>query len=160
MTLTVKKYSEAGQNIEHYNEYLPGCLFRNEKALKAELERARIRRKRVRFSGSSMADRRTAEALFRHFAANGTWVTPTLDIAHIDAFPPGKDPAAQARRKYLPAAWLASWSDRSEQIDPSWDIRDSRRQYRHALETVRLMHNAGVPILAARIQESLTPATD
>ena len=147
LTLTVEEVAQAGQNIEHYNEYLPGCV-RNEKALKAELERARIGGSAYDFAIIHGYNRRTAEALFRQFAAQGTWVTPTLGIAHIDAFPPANDPATEARRRYLPAAWLASWSDRSEQIDPSWDIRDSRQQYRHALETVRLMHHAGVPILA------------
>lgn len=142
LTVTVEEVSRAGQSIEHFNEYLPGCV-RNEKALKADLLEGRIGGEAYDLAVLKGYSRQTAEALFKRFAADGTWVTPTLGIAHSDAFPHRND--SDSRRKYLPPFWLASWTDR---VDETLSTANARKQYRHSLETVRLMRKAGVSMLA------------
>jgi imidazolonepropionase-like amidohydrolase len=144
LTVTVEEVSEAGQNIEHFNEYLPGCV-RNEKALKADLLEGRIGGDAYDLAVLNGYSRQTAEALFERFAAAGTWVTPALGIAHIDAFPPRNDADTNSRRRYLRPSWLASWTDRDDQ---TLSRAYARKQYRHSLETIRLMRKAGVSILA------------
>jgi len=147
LTLTVEEVSSGGQSIEHYNEYLPGCV-RNEKELKAKLEKGRIGGDVYDLAVLNGYSRPAAQALFKLFATNGTWVTPTLTIAHIDAFPRDRAEETNTLRRYLSPPWLASWTDRGDEPDPSWSARYAKKQYRHSLETVRLMHKAGVSILA------------
>jgi len=147
LTLTVEEVSNGGQSIEHFNEYLPGCV-RNEKELKAKLNDGRIAGGTYDAAVVRSFSKSTAEQLFERFAKNGTWVTPTLTIAHADAFPQQNTARAASWKRYLSPAWADTWNDRGDPADISLTLGDARKQYQHALETVRWMHKAGVEILA------------
>jgi Amidohydrolase family len=142
LTLTVAEISDAGQSIEHFNEYLAGCI-RNERKLKADLLANRIDGPEYELAVVKGYSPKVARQLFLKFVANHTWVTPTLVIAHQLAKPDRQRSSLDARRKYLTTAWLATWSDREEEPDAL-----DKRRYRQALETVRLMQRVGVSLLA------------
>jgi hypothetical protein len=142
LTLTVGEVSDAGQDIEHFNEYLAGCI-RNERELKADLLADRIDGREYESAVVNGYNVKVAQALFAKFAANHTWVTPTLVIAHRLATPDKRRSTPDPRLKYLTPRWLATWNDRGEEPD----VLDKRR-YRQGLESVRLMRRAGVSLLA------------
>jgi imidazolonepropionase-like amidohydrolase len=153
LTLTVEEVSQGGQSIEHFNEYLPGCI-RNEKTLKDDLREGRIGGSTYDSAVIRDYSSKTAAALFRNFAANGTWVTPTLTIARTEAFPRENRPRTDFRRMYLSPLWLKSWTDRDDesygisQTEASQLRSHAKKQYRQSLETIRLMRKAGVSLLA------------
>lgn len=152
LTVTVSEVSDAGQNIEH-TRYLPGCIH-NEKQLKTDMLAKQITSKDYTIAVVDGYDPETAAALFTRFAANHTWVTPTLASSHMFAYEDQERWDQDTRRKYLMPLMLASWSDRADtsapltQQDAALLSSYRKKQFQHALESVRLMHKAGVSILA------------
>jgi hypothetical protein len=152
LTVTVAELSDAGQNIEH-TRYFPGCV-RNEKELKADRLAKRITASDYIVAVVEGYDPNMAEALFARFAANRTWVTPTLASSHMFAYEDVERWDQDPRRKYLMPRILASWEDRADssatQTQQEAALLSSyrKKQFQHALESVRLMHDAGVSILA------------
>jgi imidazolonepropionase-like amidohydrolase len=141
LTLTVAEVSYMGQDIEHYNEYLVGCTH-NERALKSDLLADRMGGGEYESAVVHGYNPNVARALFSKFAANHTWVTPTLVIAHQLATA-NKRSGPGPRLQYLGARWLATWTDREEVADELDKLR-----YRQALDSVRLMYRIGVFLLA------------
>ena len=152
LTVTVAEVSDAGQNIEH-TRYLPGCI-RNEKQLKTDMLAKQITSNDYTIAVVDGYDPETAAALFTRFAANYTWVTPTLASSHMFAYEDQERWDQNTRRKYLMPRVLASWTDRADtsapltQQDAALLSSYRKKQFQHALESVRLMHKAGVSILA------------
>jgi imidazolonepropionase-like amidohydrolase len=152
LTVTVAEVSDAGQNIEH-TRYLSGCI-RNEKQLKTDLLAKQIAGKDYTIAVVDGYDPETAAALFARFATNHTWVTPTLASAHMFAYEDLERWDQDSRRRYLMPRMLASWSDRADTSVPLTPQDAAllssyrKKQFQHALESVLLMHKAGVSILA------------
>jgi hypothetical protein len=151
LTVTVSEVSDAGQNIEH-TRYLPGCI-RNEKQLKTDMLAKRIASKDYIIVVVDGYDPEMAEALFARFAANHTWVTPPLASSHMFAYEDQERCDQDPRRKYLMPRMLASWGDRADASIPLTPQDAAllssyrKKQFQHALESVRLMRRAGVSIL-------------
>jgi hypothetical protein len=152
LTVTVAEVSDAGQNIEH-TRYFPGCV-RNEKELKADRLAKRITASDYIVAVVDGYDPNMAEALFSRFAANHTWVTPTLASSHMFAYEDVERWDQDPRRKYLMPRILVSWEDRADssatptQQEAALLSAYRKKQFQHALESVRLMHKAGVSIMA------------
>jgi imidazolonepropionase-like amidohydrolase len=152
LTVTVAEVSDAGQNIEH-TRYFPGCV-RNEKELKADRLAKRLTATDYTVAVVDGYDPNIAEALFARFSANQTWVTPTLASSHMFAYEDVELWDHDPRRKYLMPRILASWEDRADssatQTQQEAALLSSyrKKQFQHALESVRLMHKAGVSIMA------------
>ena len=152
LTVTVADVSDAGQNIEH-TRYFPGCV-RNEKELKADRLAKRFAATDYTVAVVDGYDPNIAEALFARFAANHTWVTPTLASSNMFAYEDVVRWDQDPRRKYLMPRILASWEDRADS-SPTLTQQEAallssyrKKQFQHALESVRLMHKAGVSVMA------------
>ena len=152
LTVTVAEVSDAGQNIEH-TRYFPGCV-RNEKELKADRLAKRITASDYTVAVVDGYDPNIADVLFARLAANHTWVTPTLASSHMFAYEDVVRWDQDPRRKYLMPRILASWEDRADNLAPPTPQDAAllssyrKKQFQHALESVRLMRKAGVSILA------------
>jgi imidazolonepropionase-like amidohydrolase len=152
LTVTVAEVSDAGQNIEH-TRYFPGCV-RKEMELKADRLAKRITASDYTVAVVDGYDPNIAEALFAQFAANHTWVTPTLASSHMFAYEDVERWDQDPRRKYLMPRILASWEDRADssatltQQEAALLSSYRKKQFPHALESVRMMHRAGVSIMA------------
>jgi imidazolonepropionase-like amidohydrolase len=152
LTVTVAEVSDAGQNIEH-TRYFPGCV-RDEKELKADTLAKRITANDYFVAVVEGYDPNMAEALFARFAANHTWVTPTLASSHMFAYEDVEHWDQDPRRKYLMPRMLASWEDRADssgtltQQEAALLSSYRKKQFPHVLESVRMMHKEGVSIMA------------
>ena len=152
LTVTVAEVSDLGQNIEH-TTYLAGCV-RNEKELKADRLAKRITG--IDYFGAVVDgyDRNVAEPLFARFAANHTWVTPTLASLHMFAYEDTERWDEDRRRRYLMPGMLATWGDRAKSSSNLTQQQTAllsgydKKQFSHALDSVALMHKAGVSIMA------------
>ena len=152
LTVTMAEVSDSGQNIEH-TTYFPGCV-RNEKGLKADRLAKRITGIDYFVAVVDGYDPNIAEALFAQFAANHTWVTPTLASSHMFAYEDVERWDEDPRRRYLMPRMLATWGDRANssstltQQQAALLSSYSKKQFSQALESVLLMHKAGVSIMA------------
>jgi len=152
LTVTVAEVSDLGQNIEH-TTYLPGCV-RNERGLKADRLAKRITGIDYFVAVVDGYDRNIAEALFAQFASNHTWVTPTLASSHMSAYEDVERWDEDPRRRYIMPSMLSTWSDRANSSSTLTQQQTallssySKKQFSHALESVLLMHKAGVAIMA------------
>jgi imidazolonepropionase-like amidohydrolase len=152
LTVTVAEVSDSGQNIEH-TTYLPGCV-RNEMGLKADRLAKRITGIDYFVAVVDGYDPNIAEALFAQFAANHTWVTPTLASSHMFAYEDVERWEADPRRRYLMPGMLATWGDRAKSSSNLTQRQGallssySKKQFSEALESVQLMHKARVSIMA------------
>jgi imidazolonepropionase-like amidohydrolase len=92
-----------------------------------------------------------AAALFKRFAQNGTWQTPTLTVKRVRAYQTDPNFTNDSRTKYVAAEIKESW-------DPSKDFRTrnrtaadyetQRKLYQKDFEIIRMMRQAGIPFLA------------
>jgi imidazolonepropionase-like amidohydrolase len=152
LTVTVAEVSDLGQNIEH-TTYLPGCV-RNERGLKADRLAKRITGIDYFVAVVDGYDRNIAEALFAQFASNHTWVTPTLASSYMSAYEDVERWDEDPRRRYIMPSMLSTWSDRANSSSTLTQQQTallssySKKQFSHALESVLLMHKAGVAIMA------------
>jgi imidazolonepropionase-like amidohydrolase len=152
LTVTVAEVSDLGQNIEH-TTYLPGCV-RNERGLKADRLAKRITGIDYFVAVVDGYDRNIAEALFAQFASNHTWVTPTLASSYMSANEDVERWDEDPRRRYIMPSMLSTWSDRANSSSTLTQQQTallssySKKQFSHALESVLLMHKAGVAIMA------------
>ena len=153
LTVTVAEVSDAGQSIEHSRFVLPGCV-RNEKELNADRLANRITAVDYSTALVDGYNAEIAEALFSRFAANRTWVTPTLAILHMLAYEDQERWDQDSRRKYLMPRILATWNDRADTSAPLTPKETAlifsyrKKGFLNLLESVRLMHKAGVSLLA------------
>jgi hypothetical protein len=135
--------SDVGQkSIEHLTGILETCSIKE-----AELRKAKEWTPALAEEMWRTYDEQKCRALFTRFAKNGTWHTPTIALHRMLAFRREEDFRRDARLRYVLAdtaqAWLkpAGWDER---VDPE----TRRARFRKLLETVGVMHRAGVPLLA------------
>ncbi len=154
LTVTLEELSDAGQSIEHYYSYFPGCI-RNEKQLTEDALASRISALNYNVALVDDYSPDVAKALFVRFAANGTWVTPTFAMEHAMAYEDQERGDQDPRRKYLMPRMLASWSDRASLPGASLSPQDAaarlanrKKRFQLGLDTVQLMHKEGVSLLA------------
>jgi hypothetical protein len=95
----------------------------------------------------SSYDSKKAQSLFRKFASNRTWQTPTLTV--LRSYATIHDAAHQkdARLAYMPNELVAFWGTMGGKPDPRND-EVQERLFDRNVEIVRAMHSAGVPLLA------------
>lgn len=89
-------------------------------------------------------DPEKCRALYRHLAAQGTWVVPTLAIQKWTAEPDDPELLNDPRSALLPKR-LWDPKGAAEFMDPEGRLRPV---YLHRLSTLKDLHNAGIGILA------------
>ena len=109
-------------------------------------------------------DDQKAAALFRAFAKNGAWQTPTLSILEGFARERDDDFVNDPRRRYLPRSWTENWDPRV-----MFYLRDlSPAEYEVLHQRMRMlltryrklvgdMHRAGVELLAGTDTNPFNP---
>ncbi len=142
-TISAADASDAGQkSIEHLTGILETC---STKA--AEFQKAREWTPALADEMWRTYDEQTCRALFARFAKNGTWHTPTMALHRMLAFRREEDFKKDPRLPYVPADTVQAWlkpTRQGEGVDPE----TRRLRFRKLLETVGMMHRAGVPLLA------------
>jgi hypothetical protein len=109
-------------------------------------------------------DEQKAAALFRAFAKNGTWQTPTLSILYGFAHQRDGDFAGDPRRRYIPQSWTGVLGPGSmaylKDLSPAeYEVLHQRMRMLLAryLKLVGDMHHAGVPLLAGTDTNPFNP---
>jgi len=96
-------------------------------------------------------DGKRCQALAERFARNGTWHDPTLVVLRAVAFGNHDSLTKDSRLRYMPSAIRDSWNvSRNELwkgITPD-DFAAAQRVFPRFLEVVRILHRAGVKLLA------------
>lgn len=101
--------------------------------------------------GLDTYDPRKAEVLFELFARNETWQCPTLTVLRAMARLDDETFTNDPRLRYMPPGVRTMWLPENDFRFDSHGTEDftlSRRQFERALELVRAMNHAHVPILA------------
>src|SRR5581483_5347232 len=90
-----------------------------------------------------------AKALFARFVKNGTWQVPTLTVLRAIASLDDAQFIQDPRVKYMPAYLRAGWDPKNRAAKRLPEtIAGIKKSYHKAGELLRMMHEAGVPILA------------
>lgn len=90
-----------------------------------------------------------AKELFALFAKNQTYQCPTLTVHRMFARLTDSDFTNDPRTKYTPKLIKIAWNQTLEWVSPiAQNSSDQKRLYEKTKEVIRLMHAAGVPILA------------
>jgi imidazolonepropionase-like amidohydrolase len=135
--VTPEQASDAGQaSLEHLSTIFDGTLA-------AGIQPEKLPEAILRFG------RRDAPDLFRRFARNGTYFTPTLAIEHASLHLMGPKPAASDR--YISRSAKAFTRQMQEKYKDLFTPRFVAQQGRNleaCLPFVRLMHENGVRLLA------------
>jgi imidazolonepropionase-like amidohydrolase len=92
------------------------------------------------------------DSLWRHFAANGASVVPTLVTWPIRLDPPDTllarlDAGGIAGLCYVPADALREWRDQLTELKQETGNPDWREVYRGEVRNVAEMHRAGIPLM-------------
>src|SRR5262249_6192112 len=147
--------SDAGQrSIEHLYGLALSCA-KEEEALRKELTDHLAHAdkldyqllSRVTIKAIDGRDDAKVQALYAKFVRNETWQTPTLTVLRVMAHADDEKITGDPRVKYMPAFMRNSWKSESQR-PPRAALPTLKSIYRHAVEQVRAMHKAGVPILA------------
>jgi pimeloyl-ACP methyl ester carboxylesterase len=99
---------------------------------------------RTEWEPIASVDLEKCATLYRHLAAHGTWVVPTLMIQRLISFHADPDLQDHPGQKYLPAGVWDPDAD-ADFFDPERQLRPT---YEHRLRTLPDLHRAGVGILA------------
>lgn len=141
--------SNAGQrSIEHSRIFLFNC-WPGADSMRRQLFTSpqTVRRQRMvdEYSPSACAE------VFRTFAKNGTYITPTHVTRKMDAFADNDAYRADARMRYIPVRQQLAWyADANGMVagDPSPAGRTSFMDfYRKGLELTAAAYRAGVPVM-------------
>jgi imidazolonepropionase-like amidohydrolase len=144
-SLTPQEASDAGQkSIEHLTRMMIACSSdeSNFKNIKNQEWTPELRRKLF----DSFSEQKCGEVA-RLFVKNGTWHDPTL-VEEVGRFL-GDDGklAADDRLRFVSKAEVEGWLKFSKRFSP--DNRKMRESvFQRSLEIVKIMHRAGVPLLA------------
>ncbi|HTS77916.1 MAG TPA: amidohydrolase family protein [Bryobacteraceae bacterium] len=175
-TVSPLEASDAGQRSEeHLNGILLACSTQEEQLRKERvammLDRSMPPEERMRelaWPDSKMLDEsydeHKAQILFRTFATNGTWQTPTLALLEGFARAREEDFVHDPRRKYLLKAWNEQWDPRKtyflKDLSPEqygkWEARVQALLERYE-KLVGDMHRAGVEFLAGTDANGYNP---
>jgi hypothetical protein len=149
--------ADSGQkSIEHTSSLLLSCTTR-EQELRSQLGKARDRGdyhvslpgQRAELTAARSYDAARCRDLAAQFIRNGTWLVPTLVTQRKQAFVPEQPISGPD-----PFGYIAGWRDIARQRR-EWGAERSneerardREVYERGLEAIRLMREAGVPLLA------------
>lgn len=141
--------SNAGQrSVEHSRIFLLNCWpGADSMRLRLHTANATVLRQRMVDEYSP----RTCGEVFRTFATNGTYITPTHVTRKMDAFADDDAYRADARLRYIPMRQQMGWyTDANGMVasDPSPAGRKSFMDfYRKGLELTSAAYRAGVPVM-------------
>jgi hypothetical protein len=158
MAVSAAEASDVGQRSMEHLVGVPLACSSNESQLRAEVVaamadpqspwpaiRAYYRADRAAYDSY---DQHKAARLFQHFVKNQTWQVPTLITARA-LMQDRTSLASDARLRYMPSNLVDYWTS-SMRATPFTLTRkvEGEREFQHALDLVRAMHRAGVPMLA------------
>ncbi len=147
-SLSAIELSNAGQrSIEHSRIFLFNCFAGADSMRKGLLRMGTVLRRRMVDEYSP----RVCSEVFRTFARNGTYITPTHVTRRMDAFAHDAAFRSDARMKYIPGRQRIAWlADAGGMVasDPSEAGRRSYMDfYRKGLSLTNDAYRAGVPVI-------------
>jgi Amidohydrolase family len=113
----------------------------------AELQKARELTPALAEEMWRTQDAQKCQALFRRFAKNGTWHTPTIALHRMLAFRREQDFISDVRLRYVPIDTVQEWLKPAREAE-SVDLETRKARFQKKLEYVGAMHSAGVRLLA------------
>ncbi|MEJ7847848.1 MAG: amidohydrolase family protein [Pyrinomonadaceae bacterium] len=141
-SISAADVSDAGQkSIEHLTGIVETCSSKEDELRKKEWT------PEVGEETYATYDAKKCLNLFKRFAKNGTWHTPTailhrgMSLYDDDRF------RNDVNFKYVSKATLNDWAN-SPQLDKSHEFKVRKERFERLIETIGIMHRAGVPILA------------
>jgi imidazolonepropionase-like amidohydrolase len=142
-SLNAADASDTGQkSIEHLTGILETCSTKE-----AELRKIKEWTPAIAEEMWRTYDELKCRALFARFAKNGTWHTPTMALHRMLALRREEDFLRDARLRYVPADIAQAWL-KPARGGEGVDGETRRTRFRKLVETVGIMHRAGVPLLA------------
>lgn len=136
--------SDAGQkSIEHLTGLWETCSSREEALRKAK----GLAPQELTAELWRTYDEGKCRALFSRFAGNGTWHVPTMAIHRMLTFRRDETFRKDDRLRYIPADEAREWLAPPRGVD-RFSPETRRARFAKMLETIGLMHRAGVPLLA------------
>lgn len=150
MALTVQQAVDAGiSSIEHL-DYAYNAGAKDEAAIAADFAAGRIDRAEANRRLGAGFDRDTAMAAYRRFAAQGVFVTPTLNGSRIIAYLDRDDHAKDAGLAYVGPKLRQTYAWRVERAAKADAAAiAARHQQIEAVATILpMLAEAGVPIIA------------
>jgi hypothetical protein len=149
VALSALELSNAGQrSIEHSRIFLFNCFPGADSMRRGVLEGSgTLRRRRM----VDEYDPRACAEVFRTFARNGTWITPTHVTRRMDAFAGDSAYRNDPRLKYIPLRYQASWLTDANGMVAQDSSSEGRRSfmdfYLKGLTLTRDAYRAGVPVM-------------
>jgi len=150
MALTVQQAVDAGiSSIEHL-DYAYNAGAKNEAAIAADFAAGRIDRVEANRRLDAGFDRTTAMAAYRRFAAQGVFVTPTLNGSRIIAYLDRDDHSKDAGLAYIGPKLRKTYEwrvERAAKADAA-AITARHKQIEDVGTILPMLAEAGVPIIA------------
>ena len=142
-TISAAAASDAGQkSIEHLTGVFDTCSTKE-----AELQKARELTPALAEEMWRTQDEQKCRALFRRFAKNGTWHTPTIALHRMLKFRTEQDFKSDVRLRYVPIDTVQEWLKPAREGE-SVDLETRKARLQKQLEYVGAMHKEGVRLLA------------
>jgi Amidohydrolase family len=104
--------------------------------------------------GDELLDHLSSERLaqlYRSFAKNGTYLTPTLVVQHARVYVDDISKTPDSRNKYITKAELQAWKPENDifsKYRTSRYIAYQKREYKETLKGIKLAQHLGVQLLA------------
>ncbi|WP_457319717.1 amidohydrolase family protein [Stenotrophomonas sp. P5_B8] len=150
MALTVQQAVDAGiSSIEHL-DYAYKAGVKDEAAIAADFAAQRIDRAEANRRLDGGFDHATAMAAYRGFAANGVYVTPTLNGGRILDFLDQDDHANDSYLAYIGPKLQATYAwrvERAANATPA-QIQARHQQYHQVAAVLPMLQQAGVTLMA------------
>ncbi len=166
VSVRVVEASQAGQRSLEHGAYLSGGSTYEEEAIKQETSGPDVMeeaQKTGNFSlipediakkGNELLDHLTSERLarlYKTFAKNGTYLTPTLVVQHARAYIDDISKTRDSRNRYISRTELAAWKPENDMFSkyrtPKY-VAYQKRAYAETLKGVKLAQQLGVKLLA------------
>jgi hypothetical protein len=150
--LSAIELSNAGQkSIEHSRIFLFSCFPAADSMRTTPFQGPPAGRIRQLRRMVDAYDPRICDEVFRTFARNGTYITPTHLTRKMDAFADDSAFRQDERLKYLPANQLFRWAIDAGRMVAADSSIEGRRAfmdfYRKGLELTNAAYRAGVPVM-------------
>lgn len=165
-SVRVVEASNAGQRSLEHGAYLSGGSTYEDEAIKQEASGPDVMEEAQRtgnFSlipediakkGSELLDHLSSERLaqlYKTFAKNGTYLTPTLVVQHARVYVDDISKTPDARNKYITRTELEAWKPENDMFSKyrtSRYIAYQKREYKETLKGIKLAQQLGVQLLA------------
>jgi imidazolonepropionase-like amidohydrolase len=165
-SVRVVEASNAGQRSLEHGAYLSGGSTYEEEAIKQETSGPDVMEEAQRtgnFSlipediakkGNELLDHISSERLvllYKTFAKNGTYLTPTLVVQHARVYVDQISKTTDWRNKYITKAELEAWKPENDMFSkyrtPRY-IAYQKREYAETLKGIKMAQQSGVKLLA------------